>query len=99
MTEKKGHFESGRWVEDTAPEKGPAGTSAIEARIIEVSRSVSAAIDDVVKAGRDLVETEEGRRHMEKTVKDAGAGVQKAIQDILRKAKEEIEQSAPIKKK
>ena len=97
MTESKGHFENGRWMEEKTPEKKADAGSELDARIAGVSRSFTAAIDDAVKIGKDLFETEEGRRFMEKSVRDAGTGVQSAIQDILVKAREEIDRAAKKK--
>jgi F0F1-type ATP synthase membrane subunit b/b' len=93
MTEKTGHFENGKWVEDPAPGTGKEERGRVESRVAEASRSVSSAIDDAIRIGRDLFETEEGRRYVEKTVRDAGAEMHQAIQDILSKAKEEIDRS------
>jgi formate dehydrogenase maturation protein FdhE len=91
MTEKKGHFEKGVWVDEpAAPEKNEV---QIDARIEAATRSVISAIDDAAKVTRDLVTTEEGKKHIEKTMKETTAGVQKAFDEILKRAKSEMDKT------
>jgi hypothetical protein len=97
MAEKKGHFDKGVWMEDPAP--SPAQEQPIDVRLANATKSVISAMDDFAKATRDLVTTEEGKKHIENTVKDTTAHVQKSFDDILAKAKAEAEKvKAEIKK-
>jgi hypothetical protein len=98
MTDAKGHFENGKWVLDKEEPAtaAPSATAAptMETRMNEAAKSVTTAFEDVIRVGRDLFETDQGRQYMEKTVKDAGAGFQKAFQDILSRAQDEIDRKA-----
>jgi len=92
MAEKKGHFDKGVWVEDPAP--APAKEQhPIDVRLANATRSVISAMDEFTRATRDLVTTEEGKKHIENTVKDTTAHVQKSFDDIIVKAKSEAEKA------
>jgi hypothetical protein len=95
MTEKKGHFEKGIWVDEpAAPEKKESQTeSQIDIRLAAATRGVISAMDELAKATHDLVTTEEGKKHIEKTVKETTAQVQKSFDDILSKAKAEMDKA------
>jgi len=60
MSEKKGYFEQGRWVEEPITAAPAPSETQIEEKISGVSTSVMSAIDNVVTVTRDLVTTEEG---------------------------------------
>jgi len=97
MTEKKGHYEKGVWVDD--PVAAPAAAAGkedhpIDVRLASATKSVITAMDELAKATRDLVGTEEGRKHIEKSVKDTTAHVQKSFDDILSRAKAEVDKAA-----
>lgn len=92
MTEKKGHFEKGLWVEDTVA--APAKVEEpIDVRIAAATKSVISAMDDLAKVTHDLVATEEGKKHIEKTVKETTVQVQKSFDDILARAKVEMDKA------
>jgi hypothetical protein len=93
MTEKKGHFEQGIWVEEKeAPAQKPADNK-IEERLTTATKNVISAVDELAKATHDLLATEEGKKHIEKTVKETTDQVQKSFDDILSKAKSEMEKA------
>lgn len=96
MTEKKGHFEKGIWVDEAAAPKKEE--SQIDIRLTAATRSVISAMDELAKATHDLVTTEEGKKHIEKTMKETTAQVQKSFDDILSKAKAEMEKAVKPKK-
>jgi hypothetical protein len=99
MTEKKGHFEKGIWVEDPVVPVTPAkNEEQIDVRLTAATRSVIAAMDELAKATHDLVATEEGKNHIEKTVKDATAQVEKSFDEIFSRAKAEMEKAVKPKK-
>lgn len=101
MTEQKGHFEKGVWVEATVAPATPAATkneNPIDARLAAASRSVISAMDDLAKATHDLVATEEGKKHIEKTVKETTDEIEKSFNDIISKVKAEVEKAAKPKK-
>jgi hypothetical protein len=96
MTEKKGHFEKGVWVEDpvAAPAAPPSiETNPIDIRLAAATESVISAVDDLAKATRDLVATDEGRKHIENSVKETTVKVQKSFDDILARAKSEVDKA------
>jgi outer membrane PBP1 activator LpoA protein len=92
MTEKKGHFEKGLWVEDpvAAPVKEE---SQIDVRIAAATKSVTSAMNDLAKVTHDLVATPEGKKYIENTVKETTAQVQKSFDDILARARAEVDKA------
>jgi len=100
MTEKTGHFEKGVWVEEPqTPEKTPGKKDdQIDVRLATATRSVLSAMDDLAKATHDLVATEEGKKHIEKTVKETTANIQKSFDDIISRAKAEMDKATKPKK-
>jgi hypothetical protein len=93
MTEKKGHFDKGVWVEETEAQKPAAGEGQIEQRLNIATKNVISAVDELAKATHDLLATEEGKKHIEKTVKETTVQVQKSFDDILSKAKAEVDKA------
>ncbi|MDD4484689.1 MAG: hypothetical protein PHD55_10020 [Methanoregula sp.] len=96
MTEAKGHFENGLWVEEkAAPAAAPPAKeeNSLDGRLAAATKSVISAVDDLAKVSRDLVATEEGRKHIEKSVKETTENVRKSFDDILAKAKAEVEKA------
>jgi len=97
MTEARGHFDNGRWVEDRepepaqepAPEPEPSG-ARIEDLVCEASCSVHKAIDDVVRLGHNLFFTPEGRDHIERTAKKAGGDIERAIDEMVTSARQSM---------
>lgn len=91
-TGTNGHFEQGRWVVN--PEPVPQNNDTpIDARISGATNAIVAAVDDFAKVTRDLVTSEEGKKYIEKTMKDSTTQVQKSIEDLLAKAKSDLESS------
>ena len=103
MTEKKGHFEKGKWVEDSEPvvmetvaAEGTGATGATDGSVTgkkfsEATTSVKSSVDNVMKVTRDLVTTEEGKQHTEKTIKDTQAQLHKSLDTIMNRVKEEVD--------
>lgn len=90
MTGTKGHFEQGRWVKE--PEPVPHSPEIrIDARISTATTAVIAAMDDVANVSRDLVTSEEGKRYIEKTLKDTTVQIQRSFEEILTITKSEID--------
>jgi len=92
MTGTKGHFEQGRWVEEKEPVPA-APQTPIDARVSTATTAIIAAMDDIANVTRDLVTSEEGKKYIEKTVKDSTTQVQKSIDDLLARAKADLERS------
>jgi hypothetical protein len=92
MTDKKGHFEKGHWVEE--PVAAPAKEeSQIDIRIAAATKSVISAMNDLAKVTHDLVATQEGKKYIENTVKETTVQVQKSFDDILARAKAEMDKA------
>jgi hypothetical protein len=92
MTEKKGHFVNGLWVED--PVAAPVKEEhPIDVRLAAATKSVLSAMDDLAKVTHDLVATEEGKKHIENTVKETTAHVRKSFDDVLSQARAEVDKA------
>jgi hypothetical protein len=91
MTEIKGHFENGRWVEETEPVVTPSGENVIDKRFHEATRSVISSVNDMMKVTHDLVTTEEGKQYIEKTIKDTQAQIQKSFDEIINRVKGKLD--------
>lgn len=94
MADEKGHFEQGRWVVETIPPAPQTNATVIDKRLAEATRSVITSIDDVMKVTHDLITTEEGKQYIDKTMKEMQAGVRKSFEQIIRRAKDELEKKA-----
>ncbi|QSZ67793.1 hypothetical protein RJ40_09895 [Methanofollis aquaemaris] len=90
MTQNEGHFEKGRWVEyeEPAPETSSEPSApSLDDLVDEASKSVRRAVGDVTALGRHLFLTEEGRGHLEKKARDAGAALERAVTEVAEKAR------------
>jgi len=91
MTEKKGHFENGQWVEESESSITRTGENAIDKRFYEATQSVISSVNDVMKVTHDLVTTEEGKQYIEKTIKDTQAQIQKSFDEIISRVKGKLD--------
>ena len=91
MTEKKGHFEKGVWVLDSEPVPPQVSGDAIDKRFSEATKAVISSIDTVMGVTHDLVATEEGKQYIEKTIRDAQGQIQQSFDEIISRAKAELE--------
>ena len=92
MTEKKGHFEKGRWVEDKEITENPVPEQDVDEntgnvddfdeKISELKSSISKNLGDLFGVGKALITTEKGREHLAKKVKKAEEKIDKTIEDI-----------------
>jgi len=98
MTETKGHFEEGRWVEKNEPAAGTADVNVIDKRFSEATKSVISSVDDVMKVTRDLVTTPEGKQYIEKTIRDTQTNIQKSFDEIISQVKKELDKTVKPKK-
>jgi len=76
---------------ESEPPVTQTGENVIEKRFSEATKSVISSIDDVMKVTRDLVTTEEGKQHIEKTIKDTQTQIQKSFDDIISRVKDELD--------
>jgi hypothetical protein len=91
MTEKKGHFEKGLWVEEKEPPATPTGAPVIDKRLSDATKSVISSVDDMMKVTHDLITTEEGKKYLEKTLKDTQMQIQKSFDEIISRLKDELD--------
>lgn len=95
MTEKKGHFEKGRWIDEeeagkkadvriNAGGEGGSGESTddFDEKISELRSSVSKNLNELFGIGKALITTEKGREHLAKKVKKAEEKIEKTIEDV-----------------
>jgi hypothetical protein len=89
MTE--GRFEKGRWVEEpeTSASSGDLNDDLHE-RIASAKVSFGKGLDDILSVGRELVTTDEGRRHIGKAMDKAGGEIMSALEEAARSASEYI---------
>ncbi len=101
MHEKRGHFEQGRWVENPEPaaepapqpepRSGPETASSIDQLGSDALQSVQKAMDDVLRFGRHLFMTPEGREQIERKVQKAAADLEQAVQSVAETARKRVE--------
>jgi len=93
MTEKKGHFEKGLWVEDLKPTAPQANDEAIDKRLSDATRAVISSIDNVMTVTHDLLATDEGKQYIEKTIKDTQAQIQQSFDTMISRVKNELDKT------
>ena len=100
MTGTRGHFEKGGWVEEKIPdEAGKRKEKPMEARIEEVSNEVSGTMGKVISLAKDLFTTEEGRKHIQKKIDDAGRQLDSALKDFISESEKALKQKKDETKK
>jgi hypothetical protein len=94
---EEGRFEHGRWVETElsgaagADSDGKAAT--FSARITAVSADISRVLGDVISLGKDIIETDEGRQHVESQVKKFGDDISTTLNHLGNEAAKSVEQA------
>jgi len=92
-----GHFEHGRWVEadlsDAAGSDSNEKTDNFGARIASVSADLTRVLGDVLSLGRDIIETDEGRQHVESQVKKFGDDISTTLNHLGNEAAKSVEQA------
>lgn len=86
-----GRFDKGRWVEEPQDQDSPAvPVDHLEERVIAARSSFGKGLDDLLAVSKDLVTTEEGRRHIGKTMDKAGADIMVTLEETAKKATDYI---------
>lgn len=85
MTE--GRFEKGRWVEDqtngiSRSDDGPG----LEERLAVARVSFEKGLNDILTIGQELLTTDQGRRHIGKTMDKACNEIRETMEDTAKKA-------------
>lgn len=93
-----GRFEKGRWVEE--PTKQASGSQEdLTERLSEAKASFGKGLDDLLSVGRDLLTTQEGRRHIGRSMDQAGAEIMGTLEETAKKATEYISSVLEQKRK
>ncbi len=91
MTEKKGHFENGRWVAESEPSVTQTTENVIDKRFSEATQAVISSVNDVMNVTHDLITTEEGKQYIEKTIKNTQEQIQKSFDEIVSRLKGKLD--------
>jgi hypothetical protein len=85
----KGRFEQGRWIEeqDAAPSVSMDG-DVLEDRLVAAKKSFGKGLDDILSIGHELLTTEEGRRHLGRSMDKTCNEVIGTLEETARKASE-----------
>jgi hypothetical protein len=94
---EKGRFEHGRWVEaeisDAAGSDSDETTDTFSARIAALSADISRVMGDVISLGKDIIETDEGRQHVESQVRKFGDDISTTLNHLGNEATKSVEQA------
>ncbi len=91
MTEQKGHFENGRWVEESEPSVTQTTENVIDRRFSEATQAVISSVNHVMNVTHDLITTEEGKQYIEKTIKNTQEQIQKSFDEIVSRLKGKLD--------
>ncbi|PKL60620.1 MAG: hypothetical protein CVV33_01725 [Methanomicrobiales archaeon HGW-Methanomicrobiales-4] len=95
-----GRFEKGRWVEETLPPSSPSEHDGnLEGRVAAARSSFGKGLDDLLAVGRDMVTTEEGRRHIGRTMDKASEDIMARLEDTAKAATDYISSLLEQKRK
>ena len=82
-----GRFEKGRWVEEPSEQALPTGTTEnLEERVAVARSSFGKGLNDLLSVSSDLLTTNEGRRHIGRTMDKASEEILGTLEDAARKA-------------
>lgn len=94
MGESGGHFENGRWVENTPEEQVPSEPQEnIEVRLRSAAGLIGRGIDELLSAGSDLISSQEGRQHLGRKLDQITGDVVQVCEEIRREGIEFINQA------
>ena len=89
MTE--GRFEKGRWVDEPESSSPPGDLNKdLQERVAAARTSFGKGLDDLLSVGKELVTTEEGRRHIGKNLDKAGEEIMSTLEEAAQSASEYI---------
>ncbi len=86
-----GHFVKGEWKKESTPPGKPTDRTVIDKRLADATKAVISSVDEVMKVTHDIVTTEEGKRYIEKTIKETQVHIQKSFDGIVSRVKEELD--------
>jgi hypothetical protein len=86
-----GRFEKGRWVEEAEQTSSAFDNdTGLEERLAAARSSFEKGLDDILTVGRDLVTTEEGRKHIGRTIDKASEDIMVRLEDTAKAATDYI---------
>lgn len=86
-----GHFENGRWVEEPLEQEPPSGPkNDLDERVAAAKASFGKGLSDLLSVGSDLLTTNEGRRHIGKTMDKASGEIMVTLEETAKKATDYI---------
>lgn len=89
MTE--GRFEKGRWVEENEGDDiGLKHQDCLEDRLAAAKKNLGKGLDEILSVGQELVTTEEGRKHLGRSMDQTCNQIMGALEDTARKANDFI---------
>ncbi|MDR2854984.1 MAG: hypothetical protein LBV40_02360 [Methanomicrobiales archaeon] len=92
---EEGYFLNGRWVKgklsDAAGSDSARGGVDFGARIAAVRADVSRVLGDVLTLGKDILETEDGRQHIESQMKKVGDDISVTLSNLGNEAAKSFE--------
>ena len=91
MTEKKGHFENGRWVTENEPSVTQTSENVIDKRFSEATQAVISSVNDVMNVTHDLITTDEGKQYIEKTIRNTQEQIQKSFDEAVSRVKGKLD--------
>ena len=95
-----GRFEKGRWVEEPEqPLPSMDQNSDLQERVAQARSSFGKGLDDLLSVGRELITTEEGRRHIGKTMDKASGEIMVSLEEAAKAATDYISSLLEQKKK
>ncbi len=99
MAEKVGHFEKGKWVVD--PPQSESGNTndtsessgdLFNERLNKATNKITTGFSDLIKIGRELVGSETGREHIDKSINKQMQNVATICRELNEKADDMIKQ-------
>ena len=82
-----GRFDKGRWVQEDQSASSPSlHVNDLEERVAAARSTFGKGLDDLLAVGRDLITTEEGRKHIGKTMDKASEDIMARLEDSAKAA-------------
>ncbi|HWQ67934.1 MAG TPA: hypothetical protein VN372_13835 [Methanospirillum sp.] len=86
-----GRFEKGMWIEETEEETNdPSSSQNLEKRVSAATETFGRGLDDLISVSKELLTTEEGRKHIGKKMDQASGEVISTLEETARKATDYI---------
>ncbi|WP_146201124.1 hypothetical protein [Methanospirillum lacunae] len=95
-----GQFEKGRWVEEPTQQASATGSpDDLTERLSQAKASFGKGLDELLSVGKELLTTQEGRKHIGRSMDQTGAEIMGTLEETARKATEYISSVLEQKRK